>query len=207
MCFISIQMTMKMDGFHQVIAVERFMSMQGDGQVTLKIQNLHMTKQNPFQRFLDKYVSHAVGNHYFLQSKSNRSKTFLDKVTASDISYTILVYENTKEVWEEDVQIKASYKNDEERHNTTHHKKPKYRVGKGKHLKRFGDGWTDNGRVYYQNLLMIFKELKSSDVWNIHFKIVGNCIKRTITQEMIIKLRNLGNLRKNVRQVTMMTGK
>ncbi len=32
-----VQMTMKMDGFHQVIAVERFMSMQGDGQVILKI--------------------------------------------------------------------------------------------------------------------------------------------------------------------------
>ncbi len=45
-----------------------------------------------FMRFLDKYVSHAVGNHYFMQwSKSNRTKTFLDKVTASDIAYTILV--------------------------------------------------------------------------------------------------------------------
>jgi hypothetical protein len=73
-------------------------------------------------RFLDKYVSHAVGNHYFLQwSRLNRSKTILDKVTASDISYTILVYENTKEVWEEEVQIKASYKNDEKRHNAMHH--------------------------------------------------------------------------------------
>jgi hypothetical protein len=39
-------MTMKMDVFHQVIAVERFMSMQGDRQDILKIQNLHMTKQN-----------------------------------------------------------------------------------------------------------------------------------------------------------------
>ena len=78
-----------------------------------------------FLRFLDKYVSHAVGNHYFLQwSKLNRSKTFLDKVTASDIAYTILVYENTKEVWEEEVQIKARYKNDEERHNAMHHKNP-----------------------------------------------------------------------------------
>jgi hypothetical protein len=48
-----------------------------------------------FLQFLDKYVSHAVGNHYFLQwSKLNRSKTFLDKVTASDIAYTILVFEN-----------------------------------------------------------------------------------------------------------------
>jgi hypothetical protein len=73
-----------------------------------------------FLRFLDKYVSHAVGNHYFLQwSKLNKSKTFLDKVTASDIAYTILVYKNTKEVWEEEVQIKASYKNDEERRNAS----------------------------------------------------------------------------------------
>ena len=49
MCFISIQMAMKIDGFQQVTAVERFMSMQGDGQVILKNQNLHnlhMTKQN-----------------------------------------------------------------------------------------------------------------------------------------------------------------
>jgi hypothetical protein len=52
-----------------------------------------------FLRFLDKYVSHAVGNYYFLhRSKLNRSKTFLDKVTASDIAYTILVHGNTKEV-------------------------------------------------------------------------------------------------------------
>jgi hypothetical protein len=116
--------------------------------------------------FLDKYSSHAVGNHCFLQwSESNKSKTFLDKVTASDIAYTILVYYNTKEVWEEDVQIKASYKNDEERHNAMHHKKPKYHVGRGKHLKRFGNGWADNGQEYSQKLLMIFKEIKSIDVF------------------------------------------
>ncbi len=77
-----------------------------------------------FLWFLDKYVSHAVDNHYFLQlSKSNRSKTFLNKVTASDIAYTFLVYESTKEVWEEDLQIKASYKTDKERRNAMH-KKP-----------------------------------------------------------------------------------
>jgi hypothetical protein len=45
-------------------------------------------------------------------------------------------------------------------------KKTKYHVGRGKHLKRFGDGCTDNGQEYYQELLMIYKELKSSDVWN-----------------------------------------
>jgi hypothetical protein len=45
-------------------------------------------------------------------------------------------------------------------------KKTKYHVGRGKHLKRFGNGWTNNGQEYYQELLRIFKELKSSDVWN-----------------------------------------
>jgi hypothetical protein len=73
---------------------------------------------------LDKYISHAVGNCYFLQwSKLNRSKNFLDNVTASDIAYTILVYENTKKVWDEDLQIKASSRTDEERHNAMHKKK------------------------------------------------------------------------------------
>jgi hypothetical protein len=45
-------------------------------------------------------------------------------VTASDLAYSILVYENTKEVWEEDLQIKASFRTDEESHNAMHHKKP-----------------------------------------------------------------------------------
>jgi hypothetical protein len=60
-------------------------------------------------------------------------------MTSSDIAYTILVYEHTKEVWEEEVQISARYKNDEERHNATHHKNTKYHVGRGTCLKRFGN--------------------------------------------------------------------
>jgi hypothetical protein len=76
-----------------------------------------------FMRFIDKYVSRAVGNHYFLQwSKLNSTKTFLDKVTALVIAYTILVYENTKEVWEEDLQIKASSKDDVEKPHAMRHK-------------------------------------------------------------------------------------
>ncbi len=44
-------------------------------------------------------------------------------------------------------------------------KKNKFHEGRGKQLQRFGDGWTDNGREYYQELLGIFSNLKSSDVW------------------------------------------
>ncbi len=70
-----------------------------------------------------------------------------------------------KEVWEEDLQIKASSKDDVERHHATCHKKLKYYEERGKHLKRFCDGWTNNGQDYYQELLGIFGDLKSSDVW------------------------------------------
>ena len=118
-------------------------------------------------RFLDKYVSHAVGNHYFMQwSKSNRTKTFLDKVTASDIAYTILVYENSSEVWKEELKIRATSTTDDEKRKATREKKPRYHEGRGKRLKRYGDGWTDHGREYYQELLGNFKILKNSNVWN-----------------------------------------
>ncbi len=79
---------MKIDGIHQVIAyvnARGWISYPQDSKPTYD-------QAEHYLRFLDKYVSHAVGNHYFLQwSKLNRSQTFLDKVTASDIAYTILV--------------------------------------------------------------------------------------------------------------------
>lgn len=78
-----------------------------------------------FLQFLDKYVSRAIGSHLFLQwSKSNRTKTFLDRVTASNIAYTILVYENSKEVWEEEWHIKKSISDDIQRKQATRHKNP-----------------------------------------------------------------------------------
>jgi len=79
-----------------------------------------------FMQFLDKYVSHAVGIHHFMQwSKSNRTKTFLDKVTASDIAYTILVYKNSNKVWKEELQIRirATSRTDDMRRTATREKK------------------------------------------------------------------------------------
>jgi hypothetical protein len=54
--------------------------------------------------FIDKHVSRAVGNHFFSGwRKSYRIKSFLNKVTVSDIASSIIVYENTKVMWEEDL--------------------------------------------------------------------------------------------------------
>jgi hypothetical protein len=143
-----------------------------------------------FLQFLDKYVSHAVGNHYFLQwSKSNRSKTFLDKVTASNIANTILVYENTKEVWEKDLQIKAISRTDEERRNAIHHKNPS--------IMKEGESVSKDLAMAGQTMdESITKNCSGSSrnssqvMYGTHFKIIGNSIKRNITPEMIIKLRN-----------------
>ena len=69
----------------------------------------------PFLTFIDNYVKHAVGGHYINKYiKTNRNKTLLDKITASDIAYTILVCENSKEVWDEEIQIKSECRTKEE---------------------------------------------------------------------------------------------
>ena len=96
-----------------------------------------------FLHFIDKYISRTMGTHFLSQwRKLNRTKTILDKITASDIAYTILVYENSKEVWDKEIEIRENTTNDDERRKAIRHKKPKYHEGKGKPLKRFG-GWLD----------------------------------------------------------------
>ncbi len=85
---------------------------------------------------------------------------------ASDIAYTILVYENSKEVWEEELINKARAKTNEERKNAERRHNPRYHEGRGKRLKRYRDGWMEEGRKYYKELLTTFQDLKSSKIWN-----------------------------------------
>ena len=91
------------------------------GKVFVKIRELNRNHQDTsdlsyadvehFLRFIDKYVSRAVGNHTYARwKKSHQTKTLLDKISASDIACTILVYENSKDVWEEELIIKLEPK-------------------------------------------------------------------------------------------------
>jgi hypothetical protein len=127
------------------------------GKVFVKIRELNRNHQDTsnlsyadvehFLRFFDKYVSQAVGyNTYARWKKSHQTKTLLDKISALDIVYTILVYENSKDVWEEELIIKARAKRDEERKNAERCHNPRYHEGRGKRLKRYGDGWMDGRR-------------------------------------------------------------
>jgi hypothetical protein len=82
-------------------------------------------------------------------------------VTASDIVYRILVYENTKEVWEEEVQIKSRYKNDDERCNGMHQKKTQVSCRKGKVSQKVWQ-WLD--RQWTRVLPRIVHDLQGTQV-------------------------------------------
>jgi hypothetical protein len=56
-------------------------------------------------------------------------------------------------------------KMEDDRKNAEQRHKPRYHEGRGKRLKRYGNGWTEQGRAYYQELLKTFWDLKSSVFW------------------------------------------
>ncbi len=111
----------------------------------------------------------------------NRTKTFHDEVTASDIAYTILLYENTKKVWEEDLQIKVSSKNDMERRQTTRHKNPST-TKEGESISKSSAmvGWT-MGKIISKNSQGSLRT-SSQAMSGKHYK------NRNIMQEVIIKM-------------------
>ena len=83
-----------------------------------------------FLRFLDKYVSLNYGHRalakYF---KLNRDKSLVDKITTKDIAISILIYENSVDVWEEDQR-----KKEDPNFHPTPAAVPKYHVKKGVHV-------------------------------------------------------------------------
>ncbi len=112
---------------------EFFVNARGWTSRDIQENELTYEQAEDFLPFLDKYVSRAMATHFVLQwSKSIWTKTILDKITASDIAYTILVYENSKEVREEELEIRGSTMPDDEKCKAICHKKPKYHEGRGK---------------------------------------------------------------------------
>ena len=76
-----------------------------------------------------------------------------------------MVYKITKDVWEEEISIKASDMTDEEKSNKVRQRRPKYHEGQGKKLKRYADGWTEDERLCYKELHVKFKDLRCHQVW------------------------------------------
>ena len=82
----------------------------------------------------------------------------LDVMTASDIAYAILVYENVIDVWMERFQKKQM--NTEEQSQAVQSATLKYHHPVGTKLKAYHDGWTQLGRDYYYSLLKTIQRIR-----------------------------------------------
>jgi len=68
-------------------------------------------------------------------------------------------------VWDEEIRIKTEFQTKMESKNASRTAKPKYHEGRGKRLKRYGDGWTSEGICYFKEMCVTFKALKMHVNW------------------------------------------
>ena len=130
----------------------------------------------PLLYFLDKYATivvggvRAMGKYY----KNNRGKTLLDKLTVSDIAYSLLVYESSYDVWSEEMDKAKTCTTAEEKKLYQGTAKNKYHVKRGARLPLYQDGWTNEGQNYYKEMCAEFQAIKNNDtLWatlNVHWK-------------------------------------
>ena len=101
----------------------------------------------PFLRFLDKYAIKVVNGDAMRKWRAkNINKALIHNLTPADIAYATLTYENKKAVWEENLVNKKGGTN-------TNLAEQKYHIKKGARVKKYCDGWTDDGRQYYKELV------------------------------------------------------
>ena len=120
-----------------------------------------------FLTFMDFYVSKLAGARELKSwSVKNPGKTLLDKMTASDIAYAILVYENGIDVWLE--RFKKKQMNTQQQSQAVQSATLKYHHPVGTKLKAYHDGWTQVGRDYYYSLLKTIQRIKgNTELWDV----------------------------------------
>ena len=104
-------------------------------------------------------------------------RSVLDIITVSDIAYAITVIENSKDVWEQQEEIKsmsptqqAKFKNPKalpasQRKRYTR-KVPKYTTRKGRVAGYMATGWTKDGKKRYMEIKNRWEELYKDALWN-----------------------------------------
>jgi hypothetical protein len=104
--------------------------------------------------FLDKYTTIMVGGAKEMSRfyKNNKGKTLLDKVSVSDIAYSVLIYESSYDVWMEDIKKSETCATKEEEKAFKHVAENKYHVQRGTRLPMYRDGWTSEGRAYFDTI-------------------------------------------------------
>ena len=136
--------------------------------IAKKISKPTYSSAEPLLYFLDKYTTivaggaRALGKYY----KNNRGKTLLDKLTVSDIAYSILVYENSYDVWSEEIDKAKNCSTEEDKKLYEGTATNKYHVKRGARLPLYQDGWTNDGKQYFKELCGQFKEMiMNEELW------------------------------------------
>ncbi len=119
--------------------------------------------------FFDKYTTIMGGGTKEMSQfyKNNKGKTLLDKVSISDIAYSILVYESSYDVWMEDITMSQTCATKEEKKEFEHVAQNKYHVQRGSCLPMYRDGWTSDGRTYFDTICgEIRKMMRCDGLWS-----------------------------------------
>ena len=108
--------------------------------------------------FIDGDTVHNVGtNELYKYCKAKSGNTLLDCLTVYDIAYTILLYENTADVWKE-IMLSRDATNPRTAEQLYHAKR-------GTKLREFSDGWTQEGHKYYRKLVEMVNGWKSDGMF------------------------------------------
>ena len=126
-----------------------------------------------FLTFMDYYVSKLIGSRELKKfCVLYPGKTLLDKMTASDIAFAILCYENGVDVWLERIKMKRMNNVDREAFEKT--ASLKYHHPPGTKLKAYEDGWTEEGVQYYEEMVRVVKGIMANGpLWEnvkVHWK-------------------------------------
>ena len=113
----------------------------------------------PLLRFIDKYVRKVVnGDGMKRWNRRNIHKTLIHRLTPADIAYATLTYENKSAVWVEDLKNKRD-------ETTSRVAKQRYHVQKGARVKKYCDGWNEDGRKYYMDLTSTYARLWDNEAF------------------------------------------
>jgi hypothetical protein len=123
----------------------------------------------PFLYYLDKYATVLVGGARSMAKylKNHNGNTLLDRLTPSDIAYSVLLYESAHDMWKEEIHKCETCQTIQEKKEFQHTASLKYHVKRGTKIALFQDGWTQEGRAYFSSLCQVFDELKKSNkIWS-----------------------------------------
>ena len=97
--------------------------------------------------FLDKYTIVMVGGAHSMIKyyKNYNGNTLLDRLTPSDIAYSVLVYESAHDMWKEEILKSETCHTIQEKKEFQHTASLKYHVKQGTQIVPFQGGWTQEG--------------------------------------------------------------